>query len=172
MYSKQMWKKMTNFISRPDISYNDLLEKQNLHIAAASLFVHTALADEEFHRKEFNKIKLLIKDRFDYDDILIEHLIAHANRTNNEEMDVSKFIEVINRNLSENKKEDFLGMIWHIIIADGRIHPFEQHLANMLAAHLKINSNKHEQIKNRVLSKEAEYRSDIRELLIENTTIN
>ncbi len=155
MYSKQMWKKMTNFISRSNISYDDLLEKQNMHIAAASLFVHTALADKKFHRKEFNKIRGLVKDRFDYDDAFIDHLISHACRTNNEEMDIDKFIDVINRNLKPEQREDFLGMIWHIIIADGKIHPFEQHLANLLAARLKINSIKHERIKKSILESES-----------------
>ena len=138
-------------MKKQDLSYQDLLEKQNLHIAAASLFVHTALADKQFHRKEFNKIHLMIKDRFGYDDALIDHLIIHANRTNNEQLDVDAFIDVLNRNLNIKQKHDFLKMVWRIIIADGKIHPFEQQLADVVSSRLYIPRTEHEEIKMSVL---------------------
>jgi len=164
-YETKMWQKITDFMSRDDIGYSDLSVDQNLHIASAALFLHAALADEEFHEKEFEKITIMIKDRFQYEDALIEQLITHANRTRNEQLNVDAFIQIVNDNLGSDEIKNFFRMIWEIIIADGKIHPFEQHLANMLAPNFNIGPMEHEEIKNSVVGESTEFKSNIQKII-------
>lgn len=169
-YESKIWKKITDFVAREDIGYSDFSVEQNLHIATAALFIHAALSDSEFHETEMDKICAMIKDRFGYDDALIEQLIKHANRTRNEQMNVDSFIDVVNKNFDADEIKNFFRMVWEIIIADGKIHPFEQHLANMLAPHFNIGPLEHENIKSTVIGESSHFKSKIQQTLDDSNT--
>lgn len=167
VYDMRMWDQIVAFFDNEEIAYSDFSQEQNLHISAAALFIHAALADKEFHESEFERIKEMIQSRFGYSEELIEHLITHADRTRNEILDIDEFIEIIRKRFSREEIRGFFAMIWQVIIADGKIHPFEQKLANLLAPRFNIGPMEHEEIKNEVLGKASRHKSSIQKLLEE-----
>ncbi|TNE28258.1 MAG: TerB family tellurite resistance protein [Alphaproteobacteria bacterium] len=170
VYDMRMWDQIVDFFHNEDIAYSDFSQEQNLHISAAALFIHAALADKEFHESEFERIKDMIRNRFGYSEELIEHLITHADRTRNEILDIDEFIDIIRAKFSPEEIRGFFAMIWEVIIADGKIHPFEQRLANLLAPRFNIGPMEHEEIKNEVLGKASRHKSGIQKLLEESGT--
>jgi len=167
VYDMRMWEQIVEFFHSEDIAYSDFSQAQNLHISAAALFIHAALADKEFHETELERIKEMIQNRFGYSEELIEHLITHADRTRNEILNIDEFIDIIRAKFSPEEIRGFFAMIWEVIIADGKIHPFEQRLANLLAPRFNIGPQEHEEIKHEVLGKASRHKSSIQKLLEE-----
>lgn len=123
VYDMRMWDQIVAFFHNEDIAYSDFSQEQNLHISAAALFIHAALADKEFHETEFERIKEMIQNCFGYSEELIEHLITHADRTRNEILDIDEFIDIIRARFSAEELRGFFAMIWEVIIADGKSTP-------------------------------------------------
>ena len=159
--NRDMWDKILDFVSKDDVSSQDFAEEQNLHMATAALFVHTAVVDEEFHKKEYNKINDFLKDRFGYNDDVVQQLIIHANRTNNEIMDVDAFIDVVNRNIDHNGQKKIVELIWKIVLADGVIHPFEDNLVRRVCRRFGISPDDYDTLKNNALMEESHFEDKI-----------
>lgn len=152
-----MWNEFEALMTNPNLGFSDLTDTNNLNIAVATLMVHAAFADEEFHENESHTIRALLQERFGYDDTLLDNLIINAGITSAHDtsLDIDGFIQSVNENLEHDEIRDFFKMIWRIIIADGRIHPHEQRMANMLAPRLHIGPLEHEEIKNTALGENA-----------------
>jgi uncharacterized tellurite resistance protein B-like protein len=142
-----MWSELTTLVNSKDLAYSDFYVNDTVNVAVAALMVHMAFADGEFHQDELDMIRDMLHDRFGYSDTIIDDLIISTGVTGNEYVDIHSFIDTIKTNFNDQELRDFFKTIWHIIMADGKIHPYEQRIANILAARFNIGMTEHEEIK-------------------------
>lgn len=146
-----MWQEINSLVHNHDLRYADFYVQDTVNIAVATLLVHTAFADKSFHQDEIDMIRGMLKDRFGYNDATIDDLIISAGVTGDAYVDIHEFIDTIKQNFSDQEIREFFKTIWHVIMADGKIHPLEQRIANILAARFNIGPMEHEEIKRDVL---------------------
>jgi len=148
-----MWNEFEALVTDTNLAFADFTCKDKMKMAAATLLVHAALADDEFHESESDKLRALVHERFCYDDTVIDNLLINAGLSSEYQgyVDIEGFIQTVRDNFNDAELRDFLRMIWDVIIADGKIHPYEQTMANMLAARFCIGPLEHEEIKNNAL---------------------
>lgn len=146
-----MWQEINSLVHNHDLRYADFYVQDTVNIAVATLLVHTAFADKSFHQDEVDMIRGMLKDRFGYNDAIIDDLIISAGVTGDAYVDIHELIDTIKNNFNDQEIREFFKTIWHIIMADGKIHPLEQRIANILAARFNIGPMEHEEIKREVL---------------------
>ncbi len=160
-----MWNKIVDFVSKDELTINDFAAEEDLLLATAVLFVHTATVDESFHKKEYDEIHKFLMERFGFSDNMIEMLIKHANRTNNEILDVDHFIEILNRHMSLDARRTLAKMIWYVVLADGVVRPCEDRLFRDLCPRLGVPVAEQGAIKDEVMRDVAKYEDPIRKIL-------
>jgi uncharacterized tellurite resistance protein B-like protein len=148
-----LWHDFSALINSPGLQYTDFAEQYRLHMATAALLVHAAFADTELHESEVEVIRALTRKRFGYDDTVLDNLIINAQLSGNNSVPVRNFLNNIQDNFNDEEKLSFFNNIWSVLVADGKIHPYEQKLADFLAQKLGIPDNKHEEIKKQAMQK-------------------
>ena len=111
-------------------------EIKNVDFVALDLLMHVALADGGVAKDEIDNVLQYIQENYPNDDKEKTYLNAY-NRMNNS---TSFFEEIkgINTNFKRIQKENLLKDIWMLIIADGKIDPYEENLFYRIGELLKI----------------------------------
>lgn len=162
-----MWQDINNLVNNQSLRYSDFHVQDTVNIAVATLLVHTAFADKSFHEDEVVMMRRMLQERFGYGDAIVDDLIISAGIAGDQYIEIDGFIDTLKSNFSEEELRDFFRSIWRIIMADGKIHPMEQRIANIIAARFNIGPMEHEEIKHEVLGKASRHKSSIQKLLEE-----
>ena len=111
-------------------------EIKNVDFVALDLLMHVALADGGIAKDEIDNVLRYIQENYPNDDKEKTYLNAYK-RINNS---TSFFEEIkgINTNFKKSQKENLLRDIWMLIIADGKIDPYEENLFYRIGELLKI----------------------------------
>ena len=111
-------------------------EIKNVDFVALDLLMHVALADGGIAKDEIDNVLRYIQENYPNDDKEKTYLNAYK-RINNS---TSFFEEIkgININFDRSQKENLLRDIWMLIIADGKIDPYEENLFYRIGELLKI----------------------------------
>jgi uncharacterized tellurite resistance protein B-like protein len=89
-------------------------------LAAMALLMHAAAIDGEMSPSERDKLRAVVKRRFDLDDAAAGELIDKATLTEHEAVDLYHFTSLLNRALDEPGRARVIEMMWEIVYADGR----------------------------------------------------
>lgn len=146
-----LWNDFTAVINNPELCYADFAMGANLEMTVAALLVFAAFADYKMDEREISVIRDLISRRFGFDDFVLENLIINAQLTEGSELQMEKFIKTLKKNLREPEILQFHEDLWRILVADGKIHPYEQGLADFIAHHFAIDDATQEQVKQRII---------------------
>ena len=111
-------------------------EIRNVDFVALDLLMHVALADGGIAKDEIDNVLRYIQENYPNDDKEKTYLNAYKRMNNS----TSFFEEIkgINTNFKESQKENLLRDIWMLIIADGKIDPYEENLFYRIGELLKI----------------------------------
>ena len=111
-------------------------EIKNVDFVALDLLMHVALADGGIAKDEIDNVLRYIQENYPNDDKEKTYLNAYKRMNNS----TSFFEEIkgINTNFKESQKENLLRDIWMLIIADGKIDPYEENLFYRIGELLKI----------------------------------
>jgi len=142
---------MTALINNPELCYADFALGANLEMTVAALLVHAAFADYKMDEREIGVIRELTQRRFGFDDFVLENLIINAQLSGGHELQMEQFIKTLKKNLREPEILQFYEDLWRILLADGKIHPYEQGLADFTARHFEIDAPTQEQIKQSII---------------------
>ena len=123
----------------------------NLEMTVGALMVYAAFADYKMDTREISVIRDLIHRRFGFDDFVLENLIINAQLSEGHELQMEKFVKTLKKILREPEILQFYEDLWRILVADGKIHPYEQGLADFIAHHFAIDDTTKEQIKQRII---------------------
>jgi uncharacterized tellurite resistance protein B-like protein len=138
--------------SRPAERFAD----NDYRLAAAALLVHAATIDGGISDVECDKLRAVLKHRFDLDDATAAELIAEATTAEHEAVDLYQFTSRINRSLDTEGRRRIVEMMWEIIYADGRLNEFEDNLVWRAADLLHVPSRDRVEIRRRVAGEQAE----------------
>ena len=97
-------------------------------LAATALLVHAAAIDGEMLPSERDKLRAVIKERFELDDTTTDELIEKATAAEHESVDLYHFTQLLNRALDEPGRARIIEMMWQIVYADGQRDELEDNL--------------------------------------------
>ena len=111
-------------------------EIKNVDFVALDLLMHVALADGGIAKDEIDNVLRYIQENYPNDDKEKTYLNAYKRMNNS----TSFFEEIkgININFDRSQKENLLKDIWMLIIADGKIDPYEENIFYRVGELLKI----------------------------------
>jgi len=125
-------------------------------VAATALLVHAATIDGDMSQAERDKLRTVLKHRFDLDEAATTQLIDEATTAENDAVDLYGFTSNINRSLDEEGRRRIVEMMWEIIYADGQINEFEDNLVWRAADLLNVSSRDRIEIRRRVAGEQAQ----------------
>lgn len=135
-----MLTKLQNFFDHylnKDIEAGIPLERR-LQMASAALMVEMLHVDEQVTTEEDEKLRELLKQRFNLDSSEIESLIDLAHNEKHEATDYYQFTSLLNEHYSQQQKIDLVEDLWQLAYADHELDKYEEHLLRRLAELLHV----------------------------------
>jgi uncharacterized tellurite resistance protein B-like protein len=125
-----LWTTVTELlrqVSGGQTSAKDLREEE-LRLASAALLVHAGSIDGDFDSDERRTLKGLLQTRYQLSDGDVRKLLAAAQQSEHEAVDLYRFTSVLCRELDQDGRKRIVEMLWEMAYADGVLHEFEQNL--------------------------------------------
>ena len=135
-----MLTKLQNFFDlylNKDIKAERPLQRR-LQMASAALMVEMLHVDEQVTTEEDEKLRLLLKQRFNLDSSEIEALIDLAHNEKHEATDYFQFTSLLNEHYSQQQKIDLVEDLWQLAYADHELDKYEEHLLRRLSELLHV----------------------------------
>src|SRR5690606_4381217 len=85
-------------------------------------------ADGLIHEAEIAKLRDLIKTYFELEKADIEHLMQISREAGKEAVDYYRFTSEIRRQLTPEQCQEFVGVLWDLVNADGQKNEVEDHV--------------------------------------------
>ena len=135
-----MLTKLQTFFDRylSEKQQNETPLEHQLQLAASALMVEMIHVDETVTDQENEKIRVLIKQRFELDETEIEDLIGLAHNEKHEATDYFAFTSLLNTHYTQQQKIKLVEDLWHIAYADGELDKYEEHLLRRLSELLHV----------------------------------
>lgn len=112
--------------------------QRRLQMASAALMVEMLHVDEQVTTEEDEKLRLLLKQRFNLDSSEIEALIDLAHNEKHEATDYFQFTSLLNEHYSQQQKIDLVEDLWQLAYADHELDKYEEHLLRRLSELLHV----------------------------------
>lgn len=107
-------------------------------LAAAALMVECARIDGAFTDEERDAICRAVEEELALDEETAECLVAVAEKREDEVWHDWLFTETIKESFDEYGRLAVIQRLWEVALADGDVHPFEEHLIARIAQELDI----------------------------------
>ena len=124
-------------------------------LAAAALLVHAGAIDGEMSQSEQDKLRAVIKQRFNLDDAATAELIEKATAAEHQAVDLYHFTHLLNRALDEEGRARVIEMMWEIVYADGQRDELEDNLLWRAADLLGVSPRERIELRQRIAEKAA-----------------
>jgi uncharacterized tellurite resistance protein B-like protein len=124
-------------------------------LAAAALLVHAGAIDGEMSQSEQDKLRAVIKQRFNLDDAATAELIEKATAAEHQAVDLYHFTHLLNRALDEEGRARVVEMMWEIVYADGQRDELEDNLLWRAADLLGVSPRERIELRQRIAQKAA-----------------
>jgi uncharacterized tellurite resistance protein B-like protein len=107
-------------------------------LAAAALMVECARIDGGFTEEERDAICRAVTEELALDEETAKCLVAVAEKHEDEVWHDWIFTETIKKSFDEYDRLAVVQRLWEVTLADGNVHPFEEHLIARIARELDI----------------------------------
>lgn len=121
-----------------DKTENPGSHEHRLQLACAALMVEMLYVDEKITDTEENKIRQLIKQRFELNASEIESLLELAHNKKHEATDYYEFTALLNTHFTQQQKIKLVKDLWRLAFADGELDKHEEHLLRRLCDLLHV----------------------------------
>lgn len=112
--------------------------ERRLQMASAALMVEMLHVDEQVTAEEDEKLRQLLRQRFNLDNSEIESLIDLAHNEKHDATDYYQFTSLLNTHYSQQQKIDLVEDLWQLAYADHELDKYEEHLIRRLAELLHV----------------------------------
>lgn len=112
--------------------------ERRLQMAAAALMVEMLHVDQQVTTEENEKIRHILRQRFNLDSMEIESLIDLAQQEKREATDYYAFTSLINEHYTQQQKIGLVEDLWRLAYADNELDKYEEHLLRRLAELLHV----------------------------------
>ena len=110
----------------------------NVKLAASVILLEAAYSDREMTAEERRIITEILKDRFELEGEEAGELISFSEEIVKNDTNKWRFMNLINKTFPVEEKLGFMEQVWRIILSDGRIDKYEDHVARRIASVLRI----------------------------------
>ena len=114
-----MFKDLINLFTKPQDQERQSIDKMEV-LALTAIFIRIAKLDGSFDINEREKIKELIKNRFEISEEKTENVLNMATTLEGQSNDNVQFIKVIKENISYEERFNLLKDSWILVMADGK----------------------------------------------------
>lgn len=140
-----LWERLSAALSpidggAPEISGDEL------KLACGALLLEMCRADFDVHPNELRQIAAELRERFALNEDDAQLLIERAEATTDVSVSIAVYTSLLNERLGHEAKLELLKQIWHVALADGRIHVLERRLFDEVAAALGVSRRSVEQL--------------------------
>lgn len=109
-----------------DASVSDQgFSSDTVRLAIASLFYHMIAADGVVRNSEKDRMRHLLKERFELSDERLDRLEGEAQKMDQDTAGLFPFTVVLNRELTEAERRKVLDQLDILALVDGELHPYE-----------------------------------------------
>jgi uncharacterized tellurite resistance protein B-like protein len=84
-------------------------------------------ADGVVRDAERTKLREILKEQYELDDTALDALIAAGQDAESEAVDYYRFTTELKRQLTEEQRQQLVGLLWDIVYADGNRSEMEDH---------------------------------------------
>ena len=114
-----MFKDLINLFTKPQDQVNQSIDQTEV-LALTAIFIRIAKLDGSFDINEREKIKELVKKRFEINDEKTENVLNMAARLEGQSNDNVQFIKVIKESIAYEERFNLLKDSWILVMADGK----------------------------------------------------
>ena len=126
------------------------LHDRDIRVATAALLVHAAAVDGALSDAERDKLKSLLKQRFELDDAAAGELIEEGTAADDRAVDLYHFTHLLNETLVEEDRLRMIEMMWTVAYADGVVSDYEDNLIWRVADLLGVSQTERIALRHRV----------------------
>jgi uncharacterized tellurite resistance protein B-like protein len=124
-------------------------DEADYRLAAAALLIHVANADGHVDDSERLRLQAIVEDRFALDPATARRLIAAAEESEREAVDLYHFTATLKRTLDEPGRRQVIELMWDMAYADGEVHELEENIVWRVAELLGVPARERMQLKHR-----------------------
>lgn len=150
-----MFERMISFLKDLPSAGATHKNEDDVRVAAAALLYHVMDADGERQDIEWERLKQLLAQAYGLSGAELERLVKAGEQADNEAIDLYAFTSVLKRNLDEQARKDFIGMMWELVYADGDVREMEDNTIWRVAELIGVESRDRIEAKRRVAGKSA-----------------
>ena len=114
-----MFKDLINLFTKPQDQVKQSFGRMEI-LALTAIFIRIAKLDGTFDINEREKIKELVKKRFEFNDEKTEKVLNMAARLEGQSNDNVQFIKVIKESIAYEERFNLLKDSWMLVMADGK----------------------------------------------------
>ena len=114
----------------------------DLQTATLVLLLKMAISDHDVVLEEVQAIYATMSKQFDVREEDTEELIAIGNAALERSEKIGDFVALLNSEFNEEQRALVYGMLWRVVIADGKVDTYEAALANELRAELSLDGER------------------------------
>ena len=114
-----MFKDLINLFTKPQHQVKQSIDQTEV-LALTAIFIRIAKLDGSFDINEREKIKELVKRRFEFNDEKTENVLNMAARLEGQSNDNVQFIKVIKESIAYEERFNLLKDSWILVMADGK----------------------------------------------------
>ena len=119
-------------IGQPEAQTEEQLQEQ-LQLASTILLLEVARTDHEIEEVEVERIKMLVKDKFNLSSDATQVLMDEADDTINDIIDFHQFTSLLNQHFDLDQKCRLVQYMWEIALADGNLDAYEDQFIRKVA---------------------------------------
>jgi uncharacterized tellurite resistance protein B-like protein len=152
-----MFESFKNFVSEfvDGGKHPSQFAEDDYRLAAAALLVHAGAIDGEMSQSEQDKLRAVIKQRFNLDDAATAELIEKATAAEHQAVDLYRFTHLLNSALDQEGRARVIEMMWEIVYADGQRDELEDNLLWRAADLLGVSPRERIELRQRIAQKAA-----------------
>jgi uncharacterized tellurite resistance protein B-like protein len=124
-------------------------DEADYRLAAAALLIHVANADGHVDEAERLRLQAIVENRFGLDRETARRLIAAAEESEREAVDLFHFTATLKRALDEPGRHQVVELMWDMAYADGQVHELEENIVWRVAELLGVPARERMQLKHR-----------------------
>jgi uncharacterized tellurite resistance protein B-like protein len=94
-------------------------------IAAAALMYHVMDADGVRQDAEWERIKQILSEEYGLSGDELDKLVTAGGEADEDAVDLYTFTSLLKRHLEPAQRVEFVGLLWAVAFADGKLHELE-----------------------------------------------
>ncbi|MBX7144201.1 MAG: TerB family tellurite resistance protein [Oligoflexia bacterium] len=116
----------------------------DLQTAIAVILVEVASADKGIDPKEADAVCALMQEELGLPEDELPALIQTAISARKEQGKIDSFVKSINESFHDGQRQRLFGLLWKVVIADGKVEKFEQRFAVQMRNRLQLSEEQAE----------------------------